>query len=184
LAEPDLSARIDTAIGHVADFPFEGFPFRDVTPILERDPQLYREIIDVLVDRLSVDPPDRLLCIESWGYVFGAPVAYALSVPVVLARRSGKLPREVHRSDYDMIYGSGKTLEVHRDAMAPGDRVVILDDVLASGGSVLAALSLIDACGATCTGVACVADVEVLRGAPARAELDRRGVPVVALATL
>lgn len=180
----DLRTRIEAAIGHVADFPFEGFPFRDVTPLLEDDPLLFREVIDALAASYRDDPPDCLLCIESWGYVFGAPLAYLLGTRLVLARRAGKLPRQVHRHSYDMIYATGRSLEVHQDAMRRGDRVVIVDDVLASGGSALAALSLVERSEAACVGLAFVAEVAVLRDAPARLELSHRGLPIVALATL
>ena len=179
-----LQQRIDTAIRHVADFPVKGFPFRDVTPVLEEDPALFRDAIDAFADAIRDDPPDALVCVESFGYLFGAPLAYLLGARIVLARRAGKLPREVHREDYDMIYAQAKSLEVHRDALRPGDRVWVIDDVLASGGSALATARLIERCGARCAGLAFLAEVAILAEAPMRKELDALGVPIVALASL
>ncbi len=183
-SDEEFRARIQAAIRHVADFPYEGFPFRDVTPILEEDPALFRGIIDGLAYPFTVDPPDGVLCIESFGYVFGAPLAYRLGSKLVLARRAGKLPRAVHQQPYDMVYAKGKSLEVHQSAMAPGERILIIDDVLASGGSALAAVSLIERSKARCIGLSCVADAAILRSAPARVALEERGFPIVALATL
>jgi adenine phosphoribosyltransferase len=145
---------------------------------------LFRDVIDAFVDAITSDRPDRIVCIESFGYVFGAPVAYRLGTPITLARRAGKLPRDVHREGYDMIYAAGKELEVHRDAIREHERVAILDDVLASGGSALATIRLVERCGATPATIACLAEVPVLRTMPARVEIDQRGIRVVALSEL
>jgi adenine phosphoribosyltransferase len=155
-----------------------------VTPLLESEPALFQEVIDAFVDELRDEQPDVIVCIESFGYLFGAPLAYLLGTRLVLARRAGKLPREVHRESYDMIYASDKELELHRDAIRPGDRVAIVDDVLASGGSALATVRLVERCRGTPAAIACLADVPILRTAPARVELEERGVRVVALAEL
>jgi adenine phosphoribosyltransferase len=151
---------------------------------LEEDPELFRDVIDAFVDAIGAVAPDRIVCIESFGYVFGAPVAYRLRTKLALARRAGKLPRDVHREGYDMIYATDKELELHRDAVDAGERVVIVDDVLASGGSALAAVRLVERCGGMCAQIACVAEVPILRTAPARVELEQRGIGVVALAEL
>jgi adenine phosphoribosyltransferase len=179
-----LGSRIDAAIGHVANFPTEGFPFRDITPILEEDPVLFREIVDTMAGEFRAAPPDCVVCIESFGYVFGAPLAYMLKARLVLARRGGKLPRDVYEQGYDMIYARAKTLEIHQSAIRPDDRVLIVDDVLASGGSALAVVTLIQKARASCIGFACVAEVAILRNAPDRVDLETRGFPIVALATL
>ena len=106
----------------------------NITPILEEDPALYCAIIDRLTEHYQSNPPDCVVCIESFGYVFGAPLAYRLAVRLVLARRQGKLPRETIQQEYQMCYASDKSLEIHRTSIRPGDRVVIVDDVIASGG--------------------------------------------------
>jgi adenine phosphoribosyltransferase len=111
-------------------------------------------------------------------------VAYRLGTPVTLARRAGKLPRDVHREGYDMIYASGKELELHRDGLREHERVVIVDDVLASGGSALATIRLVERCGATPITIACLAEVPILRTMPARVEIQEHAIRVVALSEL
>ena len=155
-----------------------------MTPLLEEDPQLFHDVIDAFIEVIAVDAPDRIVCIESFGYVFGAPVAYGLRTPFALARRAGKLPRDVHSERYEMIYADGKELELHRDAVRPGERVVVVDDVLASGGSALATIRLVERCGGECTAIACLADVPILRSMPARVEINERGIRVAALSEL
>ena len=184
MTDRSLRSRIEASIGHVADFPFEGFPFRDVTPLLEDDPALFRAVVDGIAEPFRSDRPDCVVCIESFGYVFGAPVAYLLETRCVLARRAGKLPRDVHQQAYDMVYASGKALEIHQDAIRPRDRVLIVDDVLASGGSARAAVALVDKAEGRCIGIACVADVAILVDAPDRVALRELGIPIVALTTL
>jgi len=122
-----------------------------------------------------------VVCIESFGYVFGAPLAYRLGARLILARQRGKLPRDTIQQDYVMCYASDKCLEIHRGAMHPGDRALVVDDVLASGGSALAAVNLVEKAGGFCIGVACVADM--LDG-PFRREIEQRGIPISALARL
>lgn len=145
---------------------------------------MFRDIVEAMTDAFRTDPPDCLVCIESFGYVFGAPMGYLLGSRIVLARRSGKLPRDVHQQGYDMIYEQGKSLEIHESAIQPRDRVLIVDDVLASGGSALAVAELIDRSEAECIGVACLAEVAILRSTPSRLELQSRGIPTISLASL
>jgi len=176
-----LRERIERAIRIIPDFPFARMRFRDITPILEEDPALYCAIIDRLTQHYQSNPPDCLVCIESFGYIFGAPLAYRLRVRLVLARRQGKLPREKIQQDYLMCYASDKALEIHRGSIRAGDRVVVVDDVLASGGSALAAVRLVERAGGVCVGVACVADM--LDGA-FRPEIEQRKIPILTLARL
>jgi len=140
-----LRARIERAIRIVPDFPVPGMRFRDITPILEDDPCLYRAIIDRLAECYGSNAPDSVVCIESFGYVFGAPLAYRLGARLILARQRGKLPRDTLQQDYVMCYANEKCLEMHRDAMHSGERALIIDDVLVSGGSALAAIRLVEA---------------------------------------
>ena len=179
--DDSLRDRIERAIRIVPDFPLAHMRFRDITPILEADPALYCAIIDRLAQQYRSDPPDCLVCIESFGYVFGAPLAYLLGVRLVLARRQGKLPREKIQQDYVMCYASNKSLEIHGDSIRAGDRALIVDDVLASGGSALAAVQLVERAGGVCVGVTCVADMP---DGPFRPEIERRGIPIFALARL
>ncbi|MEY2469492.1 MAG: adenine phosphoribosyltransferase [Actinomycetota bacterium] len=178
-----LAQRLGAAIGHVADFPRPGFPFRDVTPLLESDPSLLADVVDAFAAEFR-DAVDCVVCIESFGYVFGAPLSYVLGTRTALARRAGKLPRATFAESYDMIYDEDRTLELHQDAIRSGDRVLIIDDVLASGGSALATVRLVERAGGTCVGIGCVAEVPILREMPARVELAQRVPRVFALAEI
>jgi adenine phosphoribosyltransferase len=178
-----LGERVSAAIGHVADFPTPGFPFRDVTPLLERDAPLLKEIVDAFAAEFHA-AVDCVVCIESFGYCFGAPLSYLLGTRTVLARRAGKLPRPTFTESYDMIYDRGRQLEMHKDAVQADDRVLIVDDVLASGGSALAALRLVERAGGECVGLACVAEVPILREMPARQQINARVPHVFAVAEL
>jgi adenine phosphoribosyltransferase len=108
-------------------------------------------------------------------------LAYRLAVRLVLARRQGKLPRETIQQEYQMCYASDKSLEIHRTLIRPGDRVEIVDDVIASGGSALAAVRLVEQAGGLRVGIACVAD---MRDGPFRLEIEKRGISIFALARL
>jgi adenine phosphoribosyltransferase len=176
-----LRERIERAIRIVPDFPVRGMRFRDITPILEDDPSLYRAVIDRFVECYQSNAPDCVVCIESFGYVFGAPLAYRLGARLILARQRGKLPRDTVQQEYVMCYASAKCLEMHRSAVHPGDRALIVDDVLASGGSALAAIRLVEQARGFCIGVACIADM--LDG-PFRREIEQKGIPISALARL
>ena len=178
-----MAERVESAIGHVADFPKPGFPFRDVTPLLERDPELLPAVVDAFAAEFRA-AVDVVVCIESFGYVFGAPLSYVLGTRMAVARRAGKLPRPAFAESYDMIYDDGRTLEMHQDALAAGDRALIVDDVLASGGSALATARLVERIGGTCVGLACVAQVPVLRDMPTRRELAQRVPRIFAVAEL
>ena len=180
----DLGTRIVSSIRTIQDFPIPGIPFPDVTSILEDHPELFRGVIDAFAERYKDEPPDAVVCIESFGYVFGVPLAYLLRTKLVLIRRAGKLPREAHREDYDMIYDTGRSLEMHAEAIRPGDRALVVDDILASGASVLAAIRLIERSGGTCVGVACLMEASILAEMPARKDIDARGIVVFALATI
>src|SRR5690348_8667424 len=124
----------------VPDFPQPGILFRDVTPLLESGEGL-RTAVDALASAFT--NIDIVAGIESRGFIFGAPVAYALGVGMVPVRKPGKLPRATASADYALEYGTN-TLQVHRDAVAPGQRVLIVDDVLATGGTAAATVSLIE----------------------------------------
>ena len=178
-----LAERVSAAIGHVADFPTPGFPFRDVTPLLERDPALVREIVDAFAAEFR-GAVDCVVCVESFGYLFGAPLAFVLGTRTALARRAGKLPRPTFSESYGMIYASDRELEMHQDAIKANDRVLIVDDVLASGGSALATVRLVERAGGDCIGIACVAEVPMLLEMPARQEISARVPRVFAVAEL
>lgn len=133
--------RLKTKIRDVVDFPQKGIVFRDITPLLE-DPQAYNLAVNLLADRYLGHHIDRVIGIEARGFILGAALAYKLNTGLVLVRKPGKLPLHTHTVTYDLEYGTDQ-LEVHRDALAPGMRVVIVDDVIATGGTVAATVTLV-----------------------------------------
>jgi adenine phosphoribosyltransferase len=158
----------------VPDFPQPGILFRDVTPLLENGAGL-RSAVDALAGAFS--NIDIVAGIESRGFIFGAPVAYALGVGMAPVRKPGKLPRATTSADYALEYGTN-TLQLHRDAVTPGQRVLIVDDVLATGGTAAATVALIEELGAEVAGVAVLIELTALGG---RAKLG--DVPLVSLIT-
>jgi adenine phosphoribosyltransferase len=158
----------------VPDFPQPGILFRDVTPLLENGASL-RSAVDALAGAFS--NIDIVAGIESRGFIFGAPVAYALGVGMAPVRKPGKLPRATASADYALEYGTN-TLQLHRDAVTPGQRVLIVDDVLATGGTASATVALIEELGAEVAGVAVLIELTALGG---RAKLG--DVPLVSLIT-
>jgi len=137
---------IRQVIREVPDFPKPGILFYDITPIME-DPNAFRTTLAQLTELLGPLSFDRLAAMESRGFLFAAPLAIQLDKPVVLLRKAGKLPGETASATYDLEYGKA-TLEVHRDALQPGQKVVVLDDLLATGGTAAAAGALVRDLGA------------------------------------
>lgn len=136
---------IESLIRNVPDFPKPGIQFKDITPLLS-DGAALRHVVDAMASRYR-GRVDAVVGIESRGFILGAPVAYALGVGLCIVRKPGKLPHDTHTITYDLEYGSD-SLEIHTDALAPGSRVVLVDDLLATGGTARAAVSLVEACGA------------------------------------
>lgn len=157
-----MTERLRKLVRDIPDFPSPGILFRDVTPLL-RDPEALRESIRLMADGVSAFRPDVVLGIESRGFLFGVPVADRLGVGFVPARKPGKLPWRVHQQAYGLEYGAD-ILELHVDAVGPGDRVVIVDDVLATGGTARAACSLVEMSGATVAGVVVLVELVGLEG--------------------
>src|SRR2546421_5020224 len=129
-------------IRDIPDFPIPGILFRDITTLLKDGPA-FRQAIDQLTDKLKDLKPDKIVAIESRGFIFGAPIAYKLGVGFVPVRKLGKLPADVVSVEYDLEYGSA-TLEMHKDALRPGARVLIVDDLLATGGTVAGTIELVE----------------------------------------
>ncbi|MFN2425754.1 MAG: adenine phosphoribosyltransferase [Candidatus Binatia bacterium] len=136
---------LDALIRNVPDFPKPGILFKDITPLLTSGPAL-RYVVDAMAERYR-GRIDAVVGVESRGFLFGAPVAYALGVGLCIVRKPGKLPHDTHTVTYQLEYGSD-TLEIHKDAMPAGARVAILDDLLATGGTAKATVALVEACGA------------------------------------
>ena len=171
--DPALSADLAAAIRHVPDFPKPGIGFKDITPVL-LDPALFRRTTDALAAAFAGEGVTRVLGIESRGFIFGAPVAQALGVAFVPVRKPGKLPHMRVTETYALEYGTDQ-LELHQDALGAGDRVLVIDDVLATGGTAAAAIRLAERCGAQVVGVGVVIDLsflpwrDALRGRTVRA---------------
>lgn len=156
----DLDA-IRSRIRDIPDFPQPGILFRDITPLLADGP-LFHQLIDAL-QRHYQGQIDAVVAIESRGFIFGAPLAYALGVGCVPVRKAGKLPFRTHAAAYALEYGEA-TLEIHVDAIGPGQRVLLVDDLLATGGTVRAAADLIEQLGAEIGGVFVLAELLALGG--------------------
>jgi adenine phosphoribosyltransferase len=125
----------------IPDFPKPGISFKDITPLMQ-DAEALREVIDVVVERFRDAGINQVIGIESRGFIFGAAIAYALGAGFVPVRKAGKLPAPTHACEYALEYGTD-VLEIHRDAVKPGERVLVVDDVLATGGTAKAVLELV-----------------------------------------
>lgn len=132
---------IANAIRAIPDFPKPGILFRDITTLLN-NPEAFKASIDQFVDRYRDQNIDAVVGIESRGFIFGSVVAYCLNCGVVPIRKKGKLPAETYRETYSLEYGED-TIEIHRDALSSGSRIVLIDDLLATGGTMSAAVRLI-----------------------------------------
>ncbi|MDF1605588.1 adenine phosphoribosyltransferase [Nocardioides sp. YIM 152315] len=167
MAEPgsDLESAL-ALIADVPDFPEPGILFKDITPLLA-DHAALRAVVGALaaVGRDDDGRPvvDKVLGMESRGFILGAPVALELGVGFVPVRKAGKLPRATYAVSYALEYGEA-TLEVHRDAVRPGDRVLVVDDVLATGGTARATMDLVEKCGAEVHAVAVLMELGFLPG--------------------
>lgn len=157
----------------VPDFPEPGILFKDITPLLA-DPEGFAAVVaalgDVGRDESGSTCVDAVVGLEARGFVFAAPVALALGVGFVPIRKAGKLPRAAYQVSYSLEYGAA-CLELHRDALRPGDRVLVVDDVLATGGTLGAARQLIEAAGAKVSGVALLMELGSLDGRAAVGDL-------------
>jgi adenine phosphoribosyltransferase len=153
---------IRSLIRDVPDFPKPGILFKDITPVLA-DPAAFRATIDMLAETVAPLRADGILAIESRGFIFGAPVAAALGIGFVPVRKPGKLPHKTRRRSYDLEYGTD-ALEMHADALVQGARVVIIDDLLATGGTASATVELVREIGGFVVGAAFVVELDLLRG--------------------
>jgi adenine phosphoribosyltransferase len=158
---------IASLIRAVPDFPQAGVLFRDITPLL-RDATALRETLDWFVGAFHGEAIDSVAAIESRGFILGAPLAIALRCGFVPIRKLGKLPRETRSREYSLEYGTNH-LEMHLDAVSPGDRVLIVDDVLATGGTARATIDLVLEAGGTIVGTAFLLEIAALRGRAALA---------------
>lgn len=154
-----LAARL---IRDIPDFPQPGILFKDITPVLG-DSTAFQEVIDLFVEWASVRSPDVIVGVESRGFVFGAPVALSMGLPFVPIRKVGKLPYDTIKQEYALEYGTN-VVEVHRDALHPGQRAVIIDDLLATGGTARASAKLVEQLGGKVAGFCFLIELDFLGG--------------------
>ncbi len=149
-------------IASIPDYPIKGILFRDVTPAIQ-DGAAFREITRLLVEYAKKVGAEVIVGPESRGFIFGCPVAYELGIGFVPARKPNKLPREVISAQYDLEYGTS-TLEIHKDSIMPGQKVLVIDDLLATGGTIKAANQLVEQLGGEVVGNAFLIELIDLKG--------------------
>ena len=140
-----MSKKLEDCVTTIPDFPKPGIMFRDITTIIS-DPEGFKMAVDQLCDMVKGMDIDIVVGSESRGFIFGAPVAYALGKGFVMARKKGKLPRETISETYDLEYGSA-TLEMHKDSIRPGMKVLLVDDLVATGGTTAAIIKMVEKLG-------------------------------------
>jgi adenine phosphoribosyltransferase len=155
-------AEIQQSIRDIPDFPKPGVIFKDITPLLNNGP-LFKRTIDLLADRYRSERVDTVLGIESRGFIIGATLAYKLGAGFCIVRKPGKLPYETHSASYELEYGSD-TLEIHRDAITPKSRVIIADDLIATGGTAAATATLVSKLGGEVVECAFLIELSFLKG--------------------
>lgn len=160
-------------IRSIKDYPKEGITFRDITTLL-KDGEAFREAIDAMKDLVKDEAIDKIVGIEARGFILGAPLAYDLGVGFVPIRKPGKLPADTHSAEYELEYGSD-TVEMHVDAIEKGEKVLIVDDLLATGGTGSAAVEICKNAGADVIGCLVLIELDGLNGR------DKMPVPVYSL---
>jgi adenine phosphoribosyltransferase len=171
---PMSAEELREKIREIPDFPKPGILFYDITTLL-KDPVAYKESIDLMLEPYAGERIDLVVGMESRGFIFSAPMAYLLDAGLIPVRKLGKLPAETITVEYALEYGSN-TLEIHRDAIAPGQKVLIVDDLLATGGTVNGTVELVERLKGEVVGLAFLVELEFLKG---RDRLDGRLVTSV-----
>ncbi|SIQ09089.1 adenine phosphoribosyltransferase [Marinobacterium stanieri] len=167
---------VKSVIRSLQDWPEPGVVFRDITPIF-KDPKAMRMVSDAFIQRYVDSDITHIACIDARGFLFGSIMAYQLNLPLVLVRKKGKLPGETIHQEYELEYGTS-AVEMQSDALQAGDRVLLFDDLIATGGTLLAACTLINKLGAEVIEAAALIDLPDLQGSTRIQEL---GIPVYSL---
>ncbi len=155
-------ADLINSIRDIPDFPAPGVIFKDITTLI-KDGRLFKESVDLLAEELTGRRIDLVVCVEARGFIFGSALAYKLGAGVVPVRKEGKLPHSTRKIDYSLEYGTA-TVEIHEDAVSPGSRVLIVDDLLATGGTLAAAVELVRGLGGEIEAVAVLIELDFLKG--------------------
>lgn len=166
----DLEKLILERIRDVPDYPKPGIVFKDITPLLA-DHVAFAGVVDAVVAHHGRGTVDKVVGIEARGFILAAPVAYHFGAGFVPVRKKGKLPSDTHEQSYELEYGT-ETLEVHRDSFEPGDRVLIVDDVLATGGTARATCDLVRRAGGEVAGMSVLLELSFLGGRVKLSDLD------------
>ena len=156
------ASEIERAIRNIPDFPKAGIQFKDITPLLA-DARLFSGCIDLLIDGIKARTVDAVVGIDARGFIFAAAAAIKLEAGFVPVRKKGKLPYQTHEEQYDLEYGTA-TIAMHVDALKPGSRVLLIDDLLATGGTAAAAAALVQKLGAEILEIAFLIELSFLRG--------------------
>ncbi len=159
---PQIAQNVKDRIRNIQDFPKQGIMFRDITTAL-KDPQTLKLMVDFLCEKFKNEQIDYVVGMESRGFIFAMPVAYNLNAGFVPVRKPNKLPAKTIKETYELEYGTD-SLEIHEDALKKGDRVLILDDLLATGGTAAAACNLVTRTGAQIVGCGFVIELNDLNG--------------------
>jgi adenine phosphoribosyltransferase len=166
----DLGKLIQERIRDIPDYPKPGVMFKDITPLLA-DHVAFAGVVDSIVNHRGRGTIDKIVGIEARGFIMAAPVAYHFGAGFVPVRKKGKLPAATHAQTYDLEYGN-ETIEIHSDAHEPGDRVLIVDDVLATGGTARAAAELVRRSGGDIVGLSVLLELSFLHGRDKLGNLD------------
>jgi len=154
--------QVKALVRDIPDFPKEGVVFKDITPLLA-DELAFSTVIDLIVVHFGRGNVDKVVGIEARGFILASPVAYHFGAGFVPVRKAGKLPWQTEAAEYELEYGRA-TLEIHRDAVAAGERVLIVDDVLATGGTARATAKLVEQIGGKVVGISCLIELGFLNG--------------------
>ena len=169
---PEVIEKLHRAIRDVPDFPKAGIVFKDITPVL-CDGTLFRQAIDLFLERCRTQEVDKIVCIDARGFLFGSAVAYQLGIGLLPIRKKGKLPYKTECATYTLEYGEAE-MEMHIDSVEAGQRIVLIDDLLATGGTSASAISLIKKVGGVLVEAQFLIELEFLHG---RQKLE--GTPVI-----
>ena len=153
---------LERYIRNIPDFPIKGIQFKDITTIL-KEGEVFKRTVDLLHEKFSNEKIDKIVAVEARGFIFGAALAYKLKVGFIPVRKPGKLPAEVAKEEYDLEYGKD-SIEIHRDGIKEGEKVLIVDDLLATGGTAAACCKLVEKLGAKIIGVSFLIELTDLKG--------------------
>lgn len=162
MEDQSLQSKLRKVIRTVPDWPKPGVQFRDITPLFQT-PEVWAEVIAHFAQRYQGEKLDAIAGLEARGFIFGAALAHSLRLPFIPIRKHGKLPHQTHSEHYELEYGSA-VIEIHIDACQPGDKVLIVDDLIATGGTLLAGRKLLQRAGAVVVEAAVIIDLPELGG--------------------